>query len=235
MNKIIRDNMKKFIIATLQMYDITNGKNELVDFTTDQQPINIITGMDMIQLPALEEKWASLSTGDDYELALTADKAFGEYDDNGIVDVDKSIFYVDGVFNSDIIYPGAIVPLQNEAGKTFGARVLEVTEDKVKIDFNHPYAGMDLLISGKIIESHPATDEEIMALTSTSCGGCGGSCGGGSSCGGSEGCGCGGGCGDSCSCGNNENYEEESAYDKEENNNDYNDGCCGGGCPHCVS
>lgn len=227
--------MKKFIVATFKMYDITNGKQILIDSTTDQQPMNIITGMNMIQIPALEEKWEKLSAGDDYEIALTADKAFGPHDDEGVIDVEKSAFYINGIFNDDLIHPGAIIPLQNEDGQKFGARVLEVGDNHVKIDLNHPYAGMDLLISGKIIESHTATDEEIIALTSTSCCGCGGGCSGGSSCSGSDRRGCGGGCGNGCCGENDESYEAESAYDDEENCNDYNDGCCGGGCPHCVS
>ena len=85
--------------------------------------------------------------------------------------------------------------------------VLEITDEAVKMDFNHPLAGEDLHFTGDILEVREATDEEIAATVHGGCGsGCG--CGSDSSCG-SGGCGCedescstesasGGGCG--CGC-----------------------------------
>jgi FKBP-type peptidyl-prolyl cis-trans isomerase SlyD len=65
--------------------------------------------------------------------------------------------------------------------------VLQVTADKVKMDFNHPLAGKDIRFKGHIITVRQATPEELQP----SCG-CGGGCGGGC---GDGGCNCGdGGC-----------------------------------------
>ena len=62
--------------------------------------------------------------------------------------------------------------------------VLDVTGDKVKMDFNHPLAGKDVRFEGSILTVRDATPEEIHPA-----GGCGcGSCGGGQ-------------CGDGCDCG----------------------------------
>lgn len=188
------ENTHKVIIATYNMYDITDGKNILIESTSDSQPLNIITGMGMTPLPALEEKLSTLATGADYEFALTADKAFGEYDEEAIIDVGKESFIVNGKFDDTAVTAGSIIPLQNESGERFGAKVLEVSEDTVRLDLNHPYSGRALLFSGKIIESHDATDEEIMAMTSQCGCGCGGNCDGNScGCDDSDGC-CGGGC-----------------------------------------
>jgi FKBP-type peptidyl-prolyl cis-trans isomerase SlyD len=57
----------------------------------------------------------------------------------------------------------------------------EITDEFVKMDFNHPMAGVDLFFTGRIVDVREATPEEIAATQSScsSCGsheGCGGSC-----------------------------------------------------------
>ena len=88
--------------------------------------------------------------------------------------------------------------LMNEAGERFMAHVLEVRDDTVVIDLNHPLAGSDLHFVGQVLESRPATVEEVaqMARILSGEGGCGGCGGKEGSCGGcdSQGGGCCGGC-----------------------------------------
>jgi FKBP-type peptidyl-prolyl cis-trans isomerase SlyD len=38
---------------------------------------------------------------------------------------------------------------------------MEVTEEHVKMDFNHPLAGTDLHFTGEVLEVRHATDDEI--------------------------------------------------------------------------
>ena len=111
----------------------------------------------------------------------------------------------DGVFDTANIYKDAIVPLQNEQGQRFLGKVLDISDDKVTIDLNHPLAGKDLFFRGHIIENREATEEEVKnffeQLNQHHCGG-----------------GCGEGCGSGCGCGSH----------------DDNDGGCGGcGCGGC--
>jgi FKBP-type peptidyl-prolyl cis-trans isomerase SlyD len=47
----------------------------------------------------------------------------------------------------------------------------EVTDTYVKMDFNHPMAGLDLFFSGKIVDVREATEHEL-AETINSCSGC---------------------------------------------------------------
>ncbi|OAV74107.1 FKBP-type peptidyl-prolyl cis-trans isomerase slyD [Bacteroidales bacterium Barb7] len=55
-------------------------------------------------------------------------------------------------------------------GNRLNGIVDEVKESVVVMDFNHPLAGETLHFSGKVINVHEATAEEIAALTSPSCG-----------------------------------------------------------------
>jgi FKBP-type peptidyl-prolyl cis-trans isomerase SlyD len=78
--------------------------------------------------------------------------------------------------------------------------VLEITDDIVKMDFNHPLAGENLFFKGQITEVREATDDELAALVSGGCGCGSGGCGcddedgcaeGACSTEGKGGCGCG--------------------------------------------
>jgi len=76
-------------------------------------------------------------------------------------------------------------------GNRLNGSVVEVKEDVIKMDFNHPLAGETLNFSGKVLTVRESTPEEIAALFAPQGGGCG--CG--------SGCGCGDGEEDSCGCG----------------------------------
>lgn len=199
----------KSIVASYEMYDITDGNEILLEATNEAQPLRFITGFGMMPIEALENKLKTLSTNESFELTVAPAEAFGEYITERVLDLDKQIFCVNGVFDEVNIVPGAIIPLQNEENQRFMAQVVAIKEDKVKVDLNHPLAGKTLKFKGTVIESHDASQEEIMALMNQmnnhSCGGgCSGGCG---SCG-NGGCGsCGDdGCGScdegGCSCGN---------------------------------
>ena len=62
------------------------------------------------------------------------------------------------------IFPGAVIPLQDNEGHHFYATVSEVTNDTVTVDLNHPHAGKDLTFEGEVVESRTATNEEIQEM-----------------------------------------------------------------------
>ena len=76
-------------------------------------------------------------------------------------------------------------------GQRVNASVVEIKPDIVVVDLNHPLAGADLIFEGEILESRPATNEEIQELVKMM------SCGDGCGCGCDS---CGDGCGDDCGC-----------------------------------
>ena len=81
-----------------------------------------------------------------------------------MLDLNKDIFTINGHFDHENIYKDAVVPLQNEDGNRFMGHVLDITEDKVKMDLNHPLAGKDLLFKGKVLENREATNDEIQHM-----------------------------------------------------------------------
>ena len=172
---------KTFVSVTYDLYVGEKGE-ELMEQATLENPLSFYFGEGMM-LPKFEEQLAGKSEGDTFEFDINHVDAYGEYDDSYIVDLDKNIFMVDGVFDDNFVAPGKVVPLMGADGQRINASVVEVLEDKVKVDFNHPLAGEDLHFVGKIIAVREVSDEELEKLYApSSCGSCSGSCGKCNSC-----------------------------------------------------
>ena len=144
-------------------------------------------------------KQIDVKEGDTFDFTISKDDAYGEYEDGRVIELDKSIFVVDGKFDDEYIKEGNIVPMMDAEGNRMNGIVLKISKDKVKMDFNHPLAGEDLNFRGKVIEVRDATEEEIAVATKPhKCGHCGGNCGNcDSECGGD----CDGGCDGDEGCG----------------------------------
>jgi FKBP-type peptidyl-prolyl cis-trans isomerase SlyD len=184
-------------VVTLQ-YDLfvdgENGTEELMEKATGDAPLVYCHGEGMM-LPAFEHAMEGLEDGASFDFRIPCEEAYGEYDTDGVLELDKTLFYNgDGEFDAERVFVGAIVPMNTADGQIINAQIAEITKDKVTIDLNHPLAGENLHFVGKVLNIREVTEGELKALHHRGCGGCGGHCGGGdcSDCG--EG-GCGGNCG----------------------------------------
>ena len=185
----------KYIAVAYELYTVNDGKSELVEKASAEEPFQFLSGFGTT-IEAFENNIVNLEEGAEFDFTLTKDEAYGDYYDERVLDLEKSIFTINGHFDNDNIYIGAIVPLQNADGNRFPGKVLEITEDHVKMDLNAPLAGKDLNFKGSVVSSREATNDEIQAMINRMSG---------------EGCGCGcddceGGCGDhqhdeDCGCG----------------------------------
>lgn len=185
------ENRHKYISASYQLYSVADGKRELEEQTSEDRPFEFITGFG-IALDALEQQLSALEAGSDFDFTLEPAQAFGEYNPEGVNKLSREAFTVDGKFDGAHIYPGAIIHLVDAEQNQFMARVLEVGDNDVTLDANHPLAGKTLNFTGRVKENREATEAEIQQLIrqlTGGCGGCGGNCGEGGC--GNEGCDCG--------------------------------------------
>ncbi|MCI6551266.1 MAG: FKBP-type peptidyl-prolyl cis-trans isomerase [Prevotella sp.] len=184
----------KSIAVAYQLYISDNDLPEMVEEATEEQPFRFLSGLG-ITLDAFEDAVVALEAGEPFDITLTPDQAYGNYEDERVLDLDKEMFYVDGRFDHEHIFKDAVVPLQNEDGNRFMGRVLDIADTHVRIDLNHPLAGKTLRFKGHVVESRKADNQEIQDFINQMSGnGCGGGCG-------NCGDGCGGGCeGGGCGC-----------------------------------
>ena len=194
-------------------YDLTSGdgaeEDDLRERATAENPMEFVFGTGTM-LEAFENKLEGLSQGEEFEFTISPEDGHGEYVEEKVMDLPRSIFEQDGKINEEIVFEGNQVPMMTSDGQRLDGFILAVKDDVITVDFNHPLAGEELKFKGKVLAVREATAEEIMALTMPQEGGCG--CGGN--------CGCSDdeteGCGDGCGCGSQ----------KEEQHS------CGCGCGH---
>jgi FKBP-type peptidyl-prolyl cis-trans isomerase SlyD len=196
----------KAVSAEYELYvdGETEGELELMEKATSEQPLSFVYGVGMM-LPKFEENLFGLQAGDKFDFVINTEDAYGEYDDESVLDLDRAIFEIDGKLDEEMIYEGNVVPLMDNEGNRINAQVVTITDTQIKVDLNHPLAGETLHFKGSVLEVREASAKELEALM-------GGGCG--------SGCGCGdGGCGSgSCGCGD----EEEASMS--------GGGSCGSGC-----
>jgi len=173
------------------------GEKELMERATAEQPLNFIYGVGMM-LPKFEENLFGLSVGDKFDFTIGVEDAYGPYEDENVLDLDRTIFEIDGKLDSEVVYEGNVVPLMDNEGHRINAQVVSINDTHVKVDLNHPLAGETLHFKGSVLEVREASEKELQALMGGGCGCGSGGCG-------SEGCGDGG-CGtgdkeDDCGCG----------------------------------
>jgi len=183
-------------------YDLNVGEGnekELMEKATPEHPLEFIFGTNSM-LEAFENNLDGLSQGDDFNFTLTPEQAYGEYDDEHVVDLPRNIFEVDGKMDEKVIFEGNTIPMMDANGNRLNGSVVSVGNDTIKMDFNHPLAGETLHFSGKVLTVREASAEEIAAIFAPQ-GGCGCGCGdhedSSCDCGDKEaagGCGCGCGC-----------------------------------------
>lgn len=190
----------KYITVAYDLFvrDEEDTEETLVEQCGEDHPFQFISQLGAV-LPSFEAGVQGLSKGEKFDFVIPSKDAYGEFSDELMFDVEKSIFMIDGKFDTQHIFEGNVVPMRGEDGSMFNATIIEIKDDAVTIDLNHPRAGEDLHFVGTIVENRPATNEEVTELLNFMSGGCGGHCGGG--CGGNCGGDCEGGCGEGgCGC-----------------------------------
>lgn len=171
---------------------------EIMEEATKDRPFQFITGFG-VALDAFEQQVIDLEKGATFDFSIPQEQAYGDYNDDLVLDLDRDVFSINGHFDHEHIYEDAVIPLQNEEGQRFYGRVVEIGEEKVKVDLNHPLAGENLTFKGTILENREATAKEIEHLVAHMSGGCGcgchhdhdGDCNCDGDCDHHEGCGCG--------------------------------------------
>ncbi|MFW6334724.1 MAG: FKBP-type peptidyl-prolyl cis-trans isomerase [Desulfosalsimonas sp.] len=90
-------------------------------------------------IPGVEEAVEGMAPEETKEATIPPEKAYGEYRDEMVIEVDKSQFPE----NIDP-EPGQQLELKQSEGQNIVVTVTNVGEEKVTLDANHPLAGKDL-------------------------------------------------------------------------------------------
>jgi FKBP-type peptidyl-prolyl cis-trans isomerase SlyD len=138
-----------------------NGKEVTVEETNRTKPFMFLFGNGQL-LPEFEQNLAGKDVGDKFDFIIKAAQGYGLRDPQNQVKLPRDIFHDDkGELDHELIKPGVVVPLSDKEGNQYQAVVLEVKDDGVHVDFNHPLADKDLHFTGEVYDVRLATLEEL--------------------------------------------------------------------------
>lgn len=150
---------------------LNDSEGDVVETVNNDNPLTFVYGTGRL-LPKFEENLSGLAVGDDFSFTLKSDEAYGNIDDNAVVDVPLKAFEVDGKIDDNLLQVGNNIPMQDNAGNRLNGRVKNIGDELVTMDFNHPLAGETLHFNGKVADLRDATPDELEG-NSCGCGSCG--------------------------------------------------------------
>ena len=128
---------------------------EIIDTSAGHGPIEFIQGLGNI-VPGLEKNLYGMAVGESKDVVVAAVDGYGEMDSQAYMEVPRDQFPEDIPMET-----GTQIELHDESGQPMVARIDQVGDTTVRLDFNHPLAGKELHFAVKIAGLRPATDEEL--------------------------------------------------------------------------
>ncbi|NUM62856.1 MAG: peptidylprolyl isomerase [Ignavibacteriaceae bacterium] len=136
-------------------YTLKDTEGNLLDSTDNGGPFSFITG-NMQVLPGLEEALVSMIIGSKKNIKLAAADAYGEYDENAIQKVNRSLFPEEAELETGMTYFA-----HSPEGQHIQFVITKIENDDITVNFNHPLAGKNLEFDVELLDVRDATPEEI--------------------------------------------------------------------------
>ena len=146
----------KVVVITYEL----EVEGKVVDAATPDNPLDYIQGMHML-IPRFEAELEGLEEGGVFAFTIQPEEGYGAYDEKRRILLPKSAFTIQGEVREDLMEIGRILPMVGNDGSIVNATVVEVKEEGVTMDFNHPMAGKVLNFKGKVLSVRDATEKEL--------------------------------------------------------------------------
>ena len=135
-------------------YAVSDSEGTLIESSYDHKPMAIIQGTGYL-IPGLEGALIDHQEGDKFEVAVACDQAYGDRHDEYVQTVPKEL--LQGV--EELAIGTQLRAATDEGEQT--VIVIDITDEAVTVDGNHPLAGIDLSFDVEILEVREATKEEL--------------------------------------------------------------------------
>jgi FKBP-type peptidyl-prolyl cis-trans isomerase SlyD len=162
---------KNKMVSLIYQLRENNYDGRVIESLTTANPLTFLFGAGRL-LPEFEARIAEMGKDDEFKFTLSPDEAYGERREDMVINIPLNIFEKNGKIDEEVCSIGNEVPMVDSEGNQISGKVCEIGDSYVKMDFNHPMAGLNLFFTGKIIDVRPATEQEITGTNHpcTSCG-----------------------------------------------------------------
>lgn len=135
-------------------YTLKDDDGQVLDSSEGQSPLTYLHGNGGI-IPGLERELDGKVVGDELQVSVAPADAYGERNDALQQDVPKSQFE-----SVPDLAPGMQFQVESNAGPMV-ITVVEIGEEEVTVDGNHPLAGVNLNFAVTVREIREATEAEL--------------------------------------------------------------------------
>ncbi|MCI5148548.1 MAG: peptidylprolyl isomerase [Candidatus Electrothrix sp. MAN1_4] len=126
-------------------YTLSLKNGDIVETTQGEDPVTYIQGSGEV-IDGLERAVTGFEKGTRKDIILPVDQAFGAHDPEALIEIPKTDL------PPESLVPETIIHANGPKGQTINGKVVEVKEDTVIVDFNHPLAGQELSCAVHIID-----------------------------------------------------------------------------------
>ncbi len=146
--------IEKNTVVSLR-YELSDVNGTLLEKI--EEPISYLHGGYDGIFPTVEEALHGKTVGEKLTITITPDEGFGEYE-HDLVRVEPRSMFPENIAIG-MQFEGGAEGDENDEYSLY--TVVDVTEDEVTVDGNHPLAGKTLSFSGEVSGVRAATAEEI--------------------------------------------------------------------------
>ncbi|HEY7957354.1 MAG TPA: peptidylprolyl isomerase [Polyangia bacterium] len=136
-------------------YTLKNAEGQLLDSSDEGEPLSYLHGAQQI-VPGLERELAGLEEGQSKDVVVAPEEGYGLPDPEGVFGVPRAAFPEDAQLAVGQTFVG-----EDDAGAQVPVRVVEVKDDMIMVDANHPLAGVTLYFHVEVREVRDATSDEL--------------------------------------------------------------------------
>ena len=139
----------KSAVLVYSLYTVPD--NQLIERVDERHPVIFSIGQNQL-IEGFEENLLGMEAGTTFDFVIATERAYGPKDPYAVFDIPKDTFAVNGNIEEDLLEVGKTFAMQDNEGNHHTGKILEILDETVTMDFNHPLAGKSLRFSGKIIE-----------------------------------------------------------------------------------
>ena len=148
-----KDTVQDGLVVSMEYTLKVDG--EVLDSSDGAGPLQFLAGYDNI-VPGLEREMIGMKIGESKDVVVSPEDGYGEFDDEGFMDVPRSEFPEDMEFEQ-----GVGLNLTDEDGNIQQAYIESFDKETVHLDLNHPLAGAELHFNVKVVALRDPTEEEL--------------------------------------------------------------------------
>ncbi|MEX1222107.1 MAG: peptidylprolyl isomerase [Idiomarina sp.] len=134
-------------------YAVKTADGQLLDESKEGQPLSFIFGRGML-IKGLENALEDKKVGDKFSAEISSADAYGERHEGLIQSVPRNLF------GDAEVAPGMQFRASTDNGEQ-SVVIVDVSEEEVTVDGNHPLAGVDLNFDVEVLEVRAATESEL--------------------------------------------------------------------------